>query len=405
MANQINSLVNKTAAFIVENSLQNSSQDENVRLFINDIIRKVWDDLKHSAQNFGLEQIMSDLEDSLVKSQQADGQFPVDFSDDEREALLKNNVNTLFRNLAHEFQAETVHGHVVPVDLASYARLQQSFDEALQIIWDSRLSPILDYNGPQLTTPAAIKAWLDDPAHAAQLNAVQTLDLSKLGLKVIPYHITKLSQLQFLLLDNNQISSIPASLSNLISLQSLSLNNNQISSIPDSLANLARLRELYLCNNQISSIPDSLSKLTQLQTLSLNNNRISGIPDSVGNLSKLKTLSLYNNQISSIPAALSNLVQLEFLRLNNNQIKKIPDSLGNLAKLRGLYLDHNQIKKIPDSLNNAAWLHTLAIDHNPISRIPDLSNLTRLQWISLIVFLIVIVHGTVNVANFLNENS
>jgi hypothetical protein len=340
MANQINaqtfcplSLLSITASFIVRNDLQRSSKDGYTNSLVNSIILRKWKDLKDSSQNFGLAQIMSNIENSLIDSLQINRPLPVDSSEEEKEILLKNNVNTLFKNLAHRFHAENFYDKVIPVDPAPYARLQQAQqrfeDDALKRIWDFAISRSLQYDGPLLTSDA-IKTWLENPANVNQLNAIRKLELQHLGLKVIPPHITKFAQLQRLFLNYNQIRSIPDSLGTLAQLKELSLQNNQISSIPDSLGKSPQLLRLYLNNNRISSIPDSLGNLTQLQVLALDHNRISSIPDSLSNLTRLTRLSLNHNQINSIPDSIGDL-ELEVLSLNHNQITCIPDSLSNLA--------------------------------------------------------------------------
>jgi Leucine-rich repeat (LRR) protein len=365
-------LVSKIALLIVREDLQNSVKDEPVCSLVNCIINRVWDDLKYSSQNFGLEHIMLNIENDLVKSQRDGERLPVICSPAERETLLINNVNMLFRNLARWFGTERISDKFIPVDLASYARLQQALEnDALQTIWNDKLSQILQYNGPRLTTPDAIKVWLNDPDNSARLTGIQTLDLTNLKLRAIPHEIAKFSQLQKLNLNDNQISSIPDSLSALASLIWLCLDNNRISSIPDSLSALTLLQELDLRGNQIDTVPDALSKLASLEYLDLNDNQISSIPDSFGQLTQLRELDLAHNQISSIPVSLGNLTKLQRLCLNNNQIDTVPDALSKLASLKHLDLNDNQISSIPVFLVKLTQLKRLCLDNNQISSIPN----------------------------------
>jgi Leucine-rich repeat (LRR) protein len=377
------SLVNQTVSFTITRNLQNSHMTNHVRALVNASFTRAWLDLKYSAQNFGLEHIMSNIERSFVEDQQRSGN--ITFLPEQVNDVLEKNRDILFKTLAETFQAKRIFGSSIPVDISSYERLQRAWeDEALQTIWDSRLARQFVFNGPAPTSPGEIKAWLKDPANAMQLNGVRILDLSRLGLKAIPPEISALTQLQMLILSNNQISSIPDSLGSLSQLTTLYLQNNQIGIISDSLGSLSQLQTLYLQNNQIGIISDSLGSLSQLQTLDLARNLISSIPDSFGNLSQLEVLSLSNNKISSIPDSLSKLPQLQNLNLANNQINSIPDSLGSLSQLQGLNLAHNQISCIPNSLSNLSQLQGLNLAHNQISCIPDsLSNLSQLQWLSL----------------------
>jgi Leucine-rich repeat (LRR) protein len=341
------SLVNQTVSFTITRNLQNSHMTDHVRALVNTSFTRVWLDLKHSPQNFGLGHIMSNIERSFVESEQRSRK--ITFSPEQVSDVLEKNRDILFKTLTETFQAERIFGSSIPVDISSYERLQRVLeDDALQTIWDSRLRERFVFNGPAPTSLGEIKAWLKDPTNAAQLNGVQTLDLSRLGLKVIPPEISVLTQLQNLNLSSNQISCIPDSLSNLSQLQLLSLSNNKISSIPDSLGSLSQLQGLYLHHNQISSIPDSLSSLPQLQGLDLIDNQISCIPDSLSKLSRLQWLSLSDNKISSIPDSLGSLFQLKTLNLENNQINNIPNSLAGLPPQLWLPLDDNPLLFIYD---------------------------------------------------------
>jgi Leucine-rich repeat (LRR) protein len=377
------SLVNQTVSFTITRNLQNSNMTDHVRALVNTSFTRVWLDLKHSPQNFGLEHIMSNIERSFVESEQRNRK--ITFSPEQVSDVLEKNRDILFKTLAETFQAERIFGSSIPVDISSYERLQRVLeDDALQTIWDLRLARHFVFNGPAPTSPGEIKAWLKDPTNAAQLNGVQTLHLSGLGLKAIPPEISALTQLQNLNLSNNQISCIPDSLSNLSQLQWLSLSNNKISSIPDSLSKLSQLQGLYLQDNQISSIPGSLSSLPQLQELDLGGNQISCIPDSLSNLSQLDSLCLSNNKISSIPDSLESLFQLTTLDLHDNQISSIPDSFGSLSQLKTLNLHNNQISSIPDSLNNLSQLELFTLTNNQINNIPNsLAGLPPQLWLRL----------------------
>jgi Leucine-rich repeat (LRR) protein len=376
------SLVNQAVSFTITRDLQNSNMTNHVRALVNDSFTRAWLDLKSAPQNFNLEHIMSNIERSFVEGQQQSRK--ITFSPEQVKDVLEKNRDILFKTLAETFQAKRIFGSSIPVDISSYERLQRVLeDDALQTIWDLRLARLFVFNGPAPTSPGEIKTWLKDPANAAQLNGVQTLHLSGLGLKAIPPEISALTQLQNLNLSSNQISCIPDSLSNLSQLQRLSLANNKISSIPDSLGSLSQLQKLYLQNNQISIISDSLGNLSQLQELHLENNQIGCIPGSLSNLSQLQELYLQDNQVSSIPDSLGNLSQLKWLNLAHNQISCIPDSLSNLSQLEWLCLPSNKISSIPDSLGSLSQLTTLNFQNNQISIISDslgsLSQLTTLN--------------------------
>jgi Leucine-rich repeat (LRR) protein len=364
------SLVNQTVSFTITRNLQNSTMPNHVRALVEASFTRAWLDLKNSAQNFSLRHIMSNIERSFVESEQQSRK--ITFLPEQVNDVLEKNRDILFKTLAETFQAKRIFGSSIPVDISSYERLQRVLeDDALQTIWDLHLAWRFVFNGPAPTSLGEIKVWLKDPANAAQLNGVRTLNLSRLGLKAIPPELSALTQLQNLVLSENQISSIPDSLSNLSQLQMLFLSDNQISSIPDSLSKLSQLKTLYLSDNQISSIPDSLSNLSQLQGLELAHNQISSIPDSLGNLSQLQGLVLADNKISSIPDSLGSLSQLKTLDLHYNQINSIPDSLSNLSQLELLVLTNNQINNIPNSLASFPPQLWLPLNYNPLLFIYD----------------------------------
>jgi Leucine-rich repeat (LRR) protein len=337
MANQLNpihiqfqpaSLLKQTTSFIITRDLQYSQNINNqVSSLVNNAFERVWLDLKSSPQDFSLEHVMSNIENSSV------------------EDILERNMSVLFKKLAEKFEAKRIFGSHIPVDISSYARLQRLWeDEALQKIWDLCLIPqlLLFNHGPMPTSLDEIKAWMKDPANAAQLNSIQTLSAKWLELKAIPPEISALTGLRCCFLQNNQISSIPDSLGSLTQLQWLYLQNNEISRIPNSLSNLSQLEGLNLENNQIRGILNSLGNLSQLQWLDLENNQIRSIPDSLGSLSQLKSLALAGNQIRSIPDSLGNLSQLQWLSFAGNQISSVPGWLRELPQLEWLSLN-NQV--------------------------------------------------------------
>jgi Leucine-rich repeat (LRR) protein len=92
------------------------------------------------------------------------------------------------------------------------------------------------------------------------------LDLSELGLTILPESLGKLNELQSLSLSDNQITNIPESIGKLSSLETLDVRGNQLTSLPESLGKLTNLEDLDVSRNQLTSLPESLFKLTRLQT-------------------------------------------------------------------------------------------------------------------------------------------
>ncbi|PSR16564.1 serine/threonine protein kinase [filamentous cyanobacterium CCP3] len=135
----------------------------------------------------------------------------------------------------------------------------------------------------------------------------------------------------------------------------LDLSGLGLTVIPESLGNLTSLNWLDLSDNQLTAIPDYLGNLPNLTRLYLYQNQLTVIPDYLGNLVNLTELSLYRNQLISIPDSLGNLTNLTVLDLDQNQLTAIPDSLGNLANLKVLYLHKNEKLGLPVEVLGPTW--------------------------------------------------
>src|SRR3990172_7048871 len=208
---------------------------------------------------------------------------------------------TLFRRLAKPF-SDTYGIHIpqptVPCSATEIANLQtiakQIEDQSLITLWD-QIQLQLNLPAP-LQTADAIRAWMNDPANAGQLNSITTVVAR--DLRIIPSEIRLLTQLQVLDLASNQITEIPDALRALTQLQVLDLDRNQIKVIPDAICDLTQLRELYIACNLIREIPDAIRALTQLQRLYLNDNQITVIPDALRDLTQLQRLYLNGNKLN-----------------------------------------------------------------------------------------------------------
>src|SRR3972149_24423 len=163
---------------------------------------------------------------------------------------------TLFRRLAKLFRDTYgihIHQPTVPCSATEIANLQtfakQIEDQSLTTLWDQiRLQ--LNLPAP-LQTADAIRAWMNDPANAGQLNSIITLSVVARNLRIIPSEIRLLTQLVRLFLNGNQITEIPDAIRPLTQLQVLDLLSNQITVIPDAIRDLTQLQILDLTRNQI----------------------------------------------------------------------------------------------------------------------------------------------------------
>lgn len=313
-----------------------------------------WDRLKESQH---LTSIASDIENLLLQNQQ-DKERRL-FSKIEKDNFLKDRVDVLFKNLAKEFHVQEKE---IPVDPLAFCRLQEMLnDEALQTIWDKSLSKSFRFNGKVPKTPSEIKLWLEDKENLDQINAIECLNFSDFGLKVLPPQISEFSHLQGLYLDRNKLKSLPESIGNLSQLHTLWISDNKISRLPESLSKLSQLREVRLEHNEIRHLPEWFGSFPSLFNLELRCNRIRSLPQSLGRLSNLVILDLDYNDLEMIPESLGDLTELKTLFLNNNKIKKIPDSLSNLSNLLTLGLNKNEIEYLPEALRH---LHRVVHKHN-----------------------------------------
>jgi Leucine-rich repeat (LRR) protein len=360
MSNQIKtnplSLVEIAASFAITHKLQDASTDEHIRSQSNAIVKNVWDKLKSSAAGFDLEQIVYNIEATLWKK------CPENITQKEQEKCVESQVNHLFDQLAEKFQSKRAHEQV-PVDFSTYLHLQQPLENnALQTIWNTRLSPLFRLGNPRPSTLEEIKAWLKDPVNANRVNSIDKLDLSGLNLNTLPAEITLLAGLTELHLSNNPLQQVSHYLSHLPQLTILEMNNVQIHYIPPSICKMKQLQWLSLTNNRICIIPDFLTQLNHLRRLSLDHNEIAQIPDSLAELKTLQGVFLTHNKISEIPTSLKDLHSLIKLCLDHNQIKSVPeDAVIALAKqqLNWLSLKNNPITTVSKSL---ASLELLKLD-------------------------------------------
>ena len=184
------------------------------------------------------------------------------------EFLETNDPNadplTLFRQLAKLFSDTYrihIHQPTVPCSATEIANLQtfakqQVEDQSLITLWD-QIQLQLNLPAP-LQTADAIRAWMNDPANAGQLNSFIALSFIARNLRIIPSEIRLLTQLQALDLAYNQIREIPNAINALTQLWYLNLAGNQITAIPNAISALTQLRHLNLADNQITVIPDAL---------------------------------------------------------------------------------------------------------------------------------------------------
>ncbi|WP_299461710.1 leucine-rich repeat domain-containing protein [uncultured Microscilla sp.] len=131
--------------------------------------------------------------------------------------------------------------------------------------------------------------------HFAQSKA---LDLSRLGLAVLPPAFATLSQLEHLNLAFNQLVELPETLEQLNQLKVLLLHYNKLATLPISLGAFRQLEELTLCFNRLTNLPASIAQLNSLRVLHLHHNQLSQLPLELNSLPRLEKITLWGNAFS-----------------------------------------------------------------------------------------------------------
>jgi internalin A len=160
----------------------------------------------------------------------------------------------------------------------------------------------------------------------------EELDLSSLGLNVLPAAIANLQHLKWLFLNDNNLTTLLPIIRKFTNLEFLYLGANNFSSFPEYLFELTNLSVLSLYSNQISILPAKISMLQQLVSLDLYGNKIQTLPPEIGHLSNLRNLNLFNNKISALPSEFRKLQKLEELDLQENPLSIPPEILNKTKK-------------------------------------------------------------------------
>jgi hypothetical protein len=169
--------------------------------------------------------------------------------------------------------------------------------------------------------------WLLENRHS--LGSFHELDLSRVGLTLLPRQIVLFSQLI-----------------------RLSLNHNVLTVLPQKLFQLP-LRELFLRHNRIESIPPAIWSLkNSLTCLVLSQNQIRSL-STITPLHNLIMLMASGNKIRRLPY-LGHMVHLSRLEVNDNFITYLHENLGLLPHLRSgdgyFAFRRNYITHVPKTL-------------------------------------------------------
>ncbi len=279
---------------------------------------------------------------------------------------------------------------------------QEAYEEALRRIerWKQRgrRGESLDLSGLGLTIvppeifqlTALTQLYLSNnslstlPPKIGQLSALVLLSLSNNQLSTLPPQISQLSALAWLDLDGNQITALPAEIGQFTALTWLGLSKNSLRSLPSEIAQLTKLNQLDLDGNQLSTLPPEIGQLRVLTALYLQGNQISTLPPEIGKVVKLTKLNLTNNQLSTLPPEIGQLTALTRLDLANNQLSTLPPEIGQLSALTALILQNNQLSMLPPEIGQLSALTGLSLNNNQLSTLPqEIGQLSALMFLYL----------------------
>jgi hypothetical protein len=174
--------------------------------------------------------------------------------------------------------------------------------------------------------------WIDD--HLNDLHQVEILQLTNLGLIMLPDGLQQLKDLKVLNISKNLLHSLPEWISNLTNLETLHLYNNHFTYLPEDIKDLNNLKELNFGYTQITEIPDWISNLSLLEELAFPYAPVKQISQSTKQLKQLEKLDLSETNITSLPSSLSKMDSLSKLTITTSLCQQTTEFPPQLKKLR-----------------------------------------------------------------------
>ena len=195
-----------------------------------------------------------------------------------------------------------------------------------------------------------IKACLDDKS--------TRLDLSNLGLTILPSEIGQLNHLQYLNIRANRLTDIKE-VAKLTALTELVCIGNQLQNLlgVDALTGLTKL----ICSaNQLTCL-QAITGNVDLEYLDCGDNRLAKIEE-VSELPALITLNCSENNLKSLKG-IEALNKMTSLNCCNNDLISL-EGIGELTSLISLCFVNNPIRHVPHSILNNTWETVRAYYHD-----------------------------------------
>ena len=208
------------------------------------------------------------------------------------------------------------------------------------------------------------------------------LDMSGMGLPIIPADIFAMPNLKILSLADNQIRQVPPDIAVLSSLTQLRLSGNLISKLPPEIGLLTNLQTLWIQNNKLTSLPTEIETLTSLTALSMSGNMLQTLPMQLLVLTGLKELHTESTMLKSPPPSIASKGTkgvMEYLKLISKAqsvgnldfssigLEHFPPDVGSISTLTKLRLTDNGIFILSDDIQDMRALTDLDVSCNKLN--------------------------------------
>jgi Leucine-rich repeat (LRR) protein len=248
------------------------------------------------------------------------------------------------------------------------------------------------------------------------------LELSSMGLPIVPVDVFSIPNLRSLSLADNQIKTVSRDIGLLSAVTQLRLSGNQLTTLPLEIGTLTGLQTLWIQNNKMASVPAGILELTSLTALSMSGNQITWLPIQMINLTNLKDLHIDSPYLKSPPPAMAAkgarsimeylktlnkaamtgsldlsgiglehfppdvgmITSLTKLRLADNNMTSLSDDIQGLSNIIDLDVSRNKISTISPYVKHFTALTSLYLDKNPVQELPcELCFCSRLRTLSI----------------------
>jgi Leucine-rich repeat (LRR) protein len=209
------------------------------------------------------------------------------------------------------------------------------------------------------------------------------INLSSLGLEVLPTELVGLQNLVHLQCRDNGLQHLPADIGGMHLVEIIHMHSNRLVALPAEIGRLGALTVLRLPSNRLCTLPVELGACHSLRKLSLQDNLlVTTPPDVLAGLSDLECLNLGRNQLVFIPDTVGDMLGLIKLRADQNQLRSLPSALGLCTRLTLLSLTCNLLATLPDTMANCTALTALHISSNRFRLLPRcVDALVGLRWL------------------------